>query len=138
MEELLNVGRFHPVEKGLQFLFDALPFILLGVSAEVLALYFVFYSVNGFFQHCNIELRLGYLNYLVSGPELHRWHHSRKIEESNSNYGNNLIIWDTLFATRYLPEGKRVGELGLVNRHYPQSFSAQMKTPFVKGLDKRW
>lgn len=133
----LNVGRFHPVEKSIQYLLDVLPFVLLGVSEEVLALYFVFYSVNGFFQHCNIELRLGYLNYLVSGPELHRWHHSRKIEESNSNYGNNLIIWDTLFGTRYLPENKQVGELGLINRHYPQSFLAQMRTPFVKDLEKR-
>ena len=133
----LNVGRFHPVEKSIQYLFDALPFIFLGISEEVLALYFVFYSVNGFFQHCNIELRLGFLNYIVSGPELHRWHHSRKIEESNSNYGNNLIIWDTLFGTRYLPENKQVGELGLINRHYPQSFLAQMKTPFVKDLDQR-
>ena len=133
----LNVGRFHPVEKTIQFLFDALPFILLGVSETVLALYFIFYSVNGFFQHCNIELRLGFLNYIVSGPELHRWHHSRKIEESNRNYGNNLIIWDTLFGTRYLPDDKHAGELGLINRHYPQSFFMQMKTPFIKDIDKR-
>jgi sterol desaturase/sphingolipid hydroxylase (fatty acid hydroxylase superfamily) len=54
----LNVGRFHPLEKALQMLLDTLPFILLGVSPEVIALYFVFYAVNGFFQHSNIELRM--------------------------------------------------------------------------------
>lgn len=132
----LNVGRFHPLDKSLQYLLDALPFIVLGVSAEVLALYFVFYAINGFFQHCNIELRLGALNYLISGPELHRWHHSKIIAESNNNYGNNLIIWDIAFGTRFLPDGRQVGELGLINRSYPTSFWTQMKTPFIKGLDK--
>ena len=53
----LNVGRFHPVDKTLQFFLDALPFIVLGVGEDVLALYFVFYSINGFFQHCNIQLQ---------------------------------------------------------------------------------
>ena len=132
----INVGRFHPLEKSLQYVFDALPFILLGVSPAVLAMYFVFYAVNGFFQHCNIVMRLGLLNYLISGPELHRWHHSVKIEESNNNYGNNLIVWDLIFGTWYLPKSRQVDKLGLVNRNYPSSFLAQMKAPFIKGLDK--
>lgn len=133
----MNVGRFHPIEKAMQYLFDALPFILLGVTEEVLALYFIFYSINGFFQHCNIELRLGWLNYIVSGPELHRWHHSKEISESNSNYGNNLIVWDIIFGTWFLPEDCHVKTLGLFNRNYPKSFLAQLKTPFIKGLDKK-
>lgn len=132
----INVGRFHPLEKVLQYLFDTLPFILLGVSEEVLALYFVFYALNGFFQHCNIEIRLGVLNYIISGPELHRWHHSKMIEESNNNYGNNLIIWDLMFGTWFLPKDTLVEELGLKNRHYPMDFIRQLKTPFIKALDK--
>lgn len=131
-----NVGRFHFVDKTLQFLFDALPFMLLGVSEPVLALYMVCYSINGFFQHSNIKLRFGWLNYLVSTAELHRWHHSVKPEESNCNYGNNLIIWDLLFGTWYLPEDRQVGQLGLKNRDYPQSFSKQFTAPFVGGLSE--
>ncbi len=127
----VNVGRFHPVEKALQFIFDALPFILLGISEEVLALYFVFYSINGFFQHCNIELRLGFLNYIISGPELHRWHHSKLVEEANRNYGNNTIVWDLVFGTRFLPKDREVDELGLKNRSYPTGFVDQLKTPFL-------
>ncbi|QPJ62874.1 MAG: sterol desaturase family protein [Candidatus Nitronauta litoralis] len=131
-----NVGRFHPIEKCLQMLFDTIPFVLLGVGEQVFALYLVFYSINGFFQHCNIELKLGPLNYLISGPELHRWHHSRLPEESNQNYGNNLILWDLLFGTWFLPETRQVGELGLTNRSYPMRFLDQLKAPFIKGLDK--
>jgi sterol desaturase/sphingolipid hydroxylase (fatty acid hydroxylase superfamily) len=132
----INVGRFHPVDKSLQFLCDALPFILLGVSKEVLTLYFVVYSIKGFFQHSNVDVKLGWFNYIISGPELHRWHHSKKISESNTNYGNNIIIWDILFGTFFLPKNREVSELGLLNRNYPMSFFKQMIAPFIEGSDK--
>ena len=133
----LNVGRFHPIDKGLQLLLDTLPFLMLGVQPEVLALYVVCYAINGFFQHSNVDVRLGFLNYLISGPELHRWHHSMVKEESNHNYGNNLIIWDWVFGTWYLPATREVQELGLVNRTYPSTFLEQMRIPFTPGADKR-
>ena len=132
----VNVGRFHPLDKALQFLMDALPFIIVGVSEQVLSIYFVFYAINGFFQHCNINVRLGFLNYIISGPELHRWHHSILIRESNKNYGNNLIVWDLLFGTWFLPKERSVEGLGLKNREYPLDFISQIRTPFTKGLDK--
>lgn len=131
----LNVGRFHPIEKAIQFAVDAAPFALLGVAPEVLAAYFVFYAINGFFQHSNCRVRLGPLNYLVSGPELHRWHHSKLPKESDTNFGNNLIVWDLLFGTRFLPRDRDVGPLGLINRAYPTGFLAQLKTPFIRGLE---
>ena len=95
----------------------------------------MFYAVNGFYQHSNCDVRLGPLNQLVSGPELHRWHHSMIPSESDSNFGNNLIVWDTLFGTHYLPVGREVGPLGLINQNYPDGFLAQMRTPFTAGLD---
>jgi sterol desaturase/sphingolipid hydroxylase (fatty acid hydroxylase superfamily) len=133
----LNVGRFHPIEKALQYLLDALPFILLGVGADVLALYLVFYAANGFFQHSNIELRFGLLNYVISSAELHRWHHSRVPAESNHNYGNNLIVWDLLFGTRFLPREREIRDLGLPNHRYPMAFGAQMKTPLIRDIEQR-
>ena len=133
----LNVGRFHPVEKALQYVLDTLPFILVGVGEEAVALYFVFYAVNGFYQHSNVDVRYGPLNYLVSGPELHRWHHSKLIDESNRNYGNNLIVWDLVFGTWFFPKHARVGDLGLLNRDYPSDFLGQMTAPLTPGLDKK-
>lgn len=133
----LNVGRFHPAEKAVQYCVDALPFVLVGVGDEVLAAYFVFYALNGFYQHSNCDVKLGWLNYLISGPELHRWHHSELPAESDHNFGNNLIIWDVAFGTRFLPADTAVGRLGLMNRTYPTGFVAQMRTPLVRDLDKR-
>ena len=132
----INVGRFHPIDKALQFICDVLPFIVLGVSKEVLALYFVVYAIKGFFQHSNVDTKLGWLNYIISGPELHRWHHSMKVEESNTNYGNNVIVWDIIFGTYLLPKNQAVDDLGLYNREYPMGFIEQMKAPFIKGIDK--
>ena len=132
----VNVGRFHPVDKALQFLCDALPFILLGASEDVVVLYFVVYAIKGFFQHSDVDVKLGWLNYIISGPELHRWHHSRTINESNTNYGNNIIVWDLLFGSFFLPRDREVAELGLLNRNYPMTFLEQLEAPFHKGLDK--
>lgn len=133
----LNVGRFHPLEKALQMAFDTLPFMLLGVGTDVIALYFVFYAVNGFFQHCNVELRFGWLNWLISSAELHRWHHARRPDESDHNFGNNLIVWDVLFGTRYLPPDRQSDDLGLPNQYYPTGFLTQLRTPFIAGLSKQ-
>jgi len=128
----LNVGRFHPLDRALQWSVEVLPFIALGVTPEVLALYFVFYAVTGFYQHSNCRLRLGTLNWIIAGPELHRWHHSALPRESNSNYGNKLIFWDLVFGTRFLPRGRSVGRLGLLDPAYPTGFLAQLAAPFVR------
>ncbi len=125
-----NVFRFHPAEKALQFLCDSLPFILVGVGAEVLGYYFVFYAMSGLFQHSNCDLRLGWLNYIFSGPEVHRWHHSRKITESNANYAHSFVVWDLIFGTYFRPRGATVGELGLLERDYPWGFWRQLGAPF--------
>jgi sterol desaturase/sphingolipid hydroxylase (fatty acid hydroxylase superfamily) len=128
-----NVFRFHPAEKALQFLCDTLPFVLIGIGPEVLAYYFVFYSVSGLLQHCACDIRLGWLNYLVSGPEVHRWHHSRRIAESNHNYAHSFVVWDLLFGTYFRPRDAEVDRLGLVARDYPTRFMGQLGAPFLSG-----
>jgi len=126
----LNTARFHPIEKALQMCLDSLPFLLMGVDATVLALYYLAYASNGFFQHCNIRLRYGFLNYIVGSAETHRWHHSREPREANANYGNTVIVWDLLFGTWFLPSDRDVDALGLKDSAYPKSFLGLMRAPF--------
>jgi sterol desaturase/sphingolipid hydroxylase (fatty acid hydroxylase superfamily) len=128
----LNTARFHPLEKAMQMTLDSLPFLLMAVNPAVLALYYVAYATNGFFQHCNIELRYGVLNYIVGSAETHRWHHSRIPRESNANYGNTVIVWDLVFGTWALPTDRRVKELGLRDPDYPKSFLSLMRAPFTR------
>jgi len=136
-----NATRQHPVDKA-WFTFTELLFpILLGVDGTVVALYFGVTAVCGFAQHCNIDLKLGPLYWIFNVVELHRWHHSKQIAESDNNYGNNLIVYDRLFGTYYHPErqekgGRAVGDIGLLNPDYPQSYLGQLTAPLSRGLDK--
>ena len=106
----------------------------MAVDPTVLALYYLAYATNGFFQHCNINVRYGILNYIVGSAETHRWHHSHVPRESNANYGNTVIVWDVLFGTWFLPSGRgsktRAERSGL-----PEAFLGLMRAPF-RPLDK--
>ena len=127
---VLNVARFHPFEKALHFCFDTLPFIALGVAPEIIACYFLLYSVNGLFQHSNVRLRYGWLNYVVGSAETHRWHHARDPRTASCNFGNTTIIWDLVFGTWHLPRDSRIEDVGIQDRAYPQGFLRQMLVPF--------
>jgi sterol desaturase/sphingolipid hydroxylase (fatty acid hydroxylase superfamily) len=129
-----NVFRFHPAEKALQFLCDSAPFVLVGAGPELLAYYFVFYAMSGLLQHANCDVRLGWFNYLVSGPEVHRWHHSRTIAESNANYAHSFVVWDLLLGTYFRPRNGSVRRLGLLNSRYPRGFWRQLATPFQRWI----
>ena len=126
----LNVGRFHPLEKVLHFACDTVPFLLLGVAPEVLGGYFLLYAVNGFFQHSNLRLRYGWLNYVAGSAETHRWHHAREPRTAYCNFGNTTIVWDLLFGTWYLPRTGPVDDIGIMDRAYPPGFWGQMWAPF--------
>ena len=128
----LNVGRFHPLEKALHFCLDTVPFLVAGVTAPVIAGYFLLYSVNGFFQHSNLRLRYGPLNYFVGSAETHRWHHARDRATPACNFSNTTIVWDLIFGTWYLPAGKAVGAVGIPDDRYPTGFIAQVGAPFRK------
>jgi sterol desaturase/sphingolipid hydroxylase (fatty acid hydroxylase superfamily) len=108
------------------------PLALLGAGAPVLALVNVFSAVHGAFQHANVPVRLGPLNWIFSMTELHRWHHSPVPAESNHNYGGNLIVWDVIFGTRWLPADREPPEvLGIeALPAFPMGFWANLAAPF--------
>lgn len=129
----LNAPRFHPVDRALSYVFEIAPFVLLGTNPECFALFFVYNAIVGLLQHCNIDLRLGPLNYVFSLAELHRWHHSRRPEESDRNFGSNLILWDLLFGTYFHPRDRQVEDIGVLNPDYPQHYLGQLAAPFARG-----
>ena len=135
----LNATRFHPLDSIPMYAMHVVPLTLLGVSEPVLVGFTVWSLVHGFFQHANIDLRLGPLNYIFSMAELHRWHHSRSLEEANRNYGNNCIIWDVVFGTFFWPKARRpsadIGLSGLPN--FPQRLGRQLLSPFLWPAGRR-
>jgi len=128
----LNAARFHPLDTFLSYSVSTLVLVFLGAGEEVLSLFLILTVIHGLFQHCNIDVRLGPLNYIFSMAQLHRWHHSKTISESNSNYGANLILWDIIFGTRFLPKDRLPPEeIGLVNMdNFPLTYLGQIISPF--------
>ena len=127
-----NALRFHPIDLLVAGPGKLIPLGILGADAPVLALVGVFSAVHGVYQHANIPCRLGPLNWVFSMAELHRWHHSPIVEEADHNYGGNLIFWDIVFGTRWLPADREPPvEIGIGDMpQFPQGFWALLTSPF--------
>jgi sterol desaturase/sphingolipid hydroxylase (fatty acid hydroxylase superfamily) len=128
----LNGFRIHPLYHLINFIIAVLPWVCLGASAEVVALYTVMLATSAAFQHANVKLEHGFLNYVFNTNTLHRWHHSRVLHESNANYGAVILLWDLLFGTYRVPEDGAPAEYGMVNETgYPiNSYFKQLIVPF--------
>jgi sterol desaturase/sphingolipid hydroxylase (fatty acid hydroxylase superfamily) len=128
----LNAARFHVVDIGLNNIAMVVPLVALGADAQVIALWILASSIHGISQHANMKIRCGWLNWVFSMAELHRWHHSRLVRESNTNYGQTLILWDIIFGTRFLPSDREPpADIGIADLDaFPMTYWKQMFSPF--------
>jgi len=128
----LNAARFHPVDYMLTYIPSYLLLVIIGSGEAMLAYFALITAVHGIFQHANLQLRLGPLNWIFSMAELHRWHHSRTVFEANHNYGQTISVWDWVFGTRYLPADRAPPEdIGIADLGaFPMSWWAQELSPF--------
>jgi ornithine lipid hydroxylase len=130
--QLLSAGRNHPLHVFVAYSLQVVLLGILGAPAEVVMLHSMFSGVHGLVQHANIDLRFGWLNYIIATPELHMWHHSRTLSESNTNYGNHVIVWDLLLGTFFLPRRRPTTDMGLPHgTRFPRSFLGHMAVPFI-------
>ena len=125
----LSSGRNHPGNAILAYGSQVVPLILLGANTEVLATLSAFTAVHGMLQHCNADLRHGVLNHVFATADLHRWHHSTDFDESNTNFGSNLAIWDKVFGTWSLPHRNGPARVGLDDVDLPERFWAHLISP---------
>ena len=127
----LNAARFHPIDLFAQQFLAVTPLILLGADGRVIALHTLFTAIHGLFQHCNVDIRLGPLNWFFSMAELHRWHHSKRLVEANTNYGANIIWWDIVFGSRFLPKDRQPPtEIGIEDLpNFPPGYWAHLSSP---------
>jgi sterol desaturase/sphingolipid hydroxylase (fatty acid hydroxylase superfamily) len=75
-------------------------------------------NASAMFNHANVALPLGLdrlLRRVVVTPDMHRVHHSTVRDETDTNYGFFLSVWDHLFGThRAEPAAGQLGmEVGL-------------------------
>ena len=132
---MFSSGRNHPGNAILAYGSQLLPLTLLGTPVEVLALVSVFTAVHGMLQHANVDLRHGLFNHVFATADLHRWHHAANRADSDHNFASNLILWDWVFRTRFLPADREVREVGLPDLALPDNFLHHLASPFVL---RRW
>lgn len=125
-------GRTHPFNVALTLGCETAPLLALGANPDVLALMTVVKGVNGLIQHSNIDLRPGWLSYVVATNEVHGWHHSVALEESNRNFGNTTMLWDQLFGTFFLPADRPPREeVGVADAIIPEHYLWHLAAPFL-------
>ena len=127
----LNTGRDHPFGIALQFTCQFTPLILMGCPEPVIQLWALFSAVYGILQHANIDMRLGIFHWIFSSADLHRWHHSRHLQEANHNYGAVLIYCDLLFGSFFLPARQAPRDPGIsCLPTFPKGYLSQLTVPF--------
>ncbi len=137
----VNFWFAHPVEMALNFLISNVPLILLGFKMEVLGVYLVMVSFLYMFSHSNINIKLGYLKYIIGNPELHRFHHSISPLEAK-NYCGRLPLWDIVFGTFHYKPGEFPEQVGIIDEEsYPKDILPQLYFPireFIKDTKRKW
>jgi sterol desaturase/sphingolipid hydroxylase (fatty acid hydroxylase superfamily) len=124
-------GRNHPLNVALTYAALTLPAMLLGADPQILALHSVFNALLGLAQHSNVDFRTGAIGWVLSTPELHRWHHSSDEAESKHNFGTDTAIWDWVFGTRHAPVHPSPARVGLPNLALPLNYLRHLGAPFA-------
>ena len=103
--DVTTTYRTHPVETVWRFLFAFVPVWTLGIPAAAVVLQRLVSAANGILEHGNIRLWTPLdrvLSLVWVTPNVHKIHHSRRMSETNSNYGNVLTLYDRALGT-YTP-----------------------------------
>jgi sterol desaturase/sphingolipid hydroxylase (fatty acid hydroxylase superfamily) len=126
----LSGTRSHALEIMVNQTIEFLPIALLGAAPEVVLMKATLDAVWGMYIHSNIDVKSGRLQYVINGPEMHRWHHASDLPAPGKNFSTKLAIWDWLFGTAHLPAHKPSG-YGLSDPAYP-------KRGFFAYLAQHW
>jgi sterol desaturase/sphingolipid hydroxylase (fatty acid hydroxylase superfamily) len=144
-------ARFHPVEILLSMLIKFAAIVLLGPPLAAVVIFEVLLNAMAMFNHSNVRLPLvldGLLRKAIVTPDMHRVHHSHRADETNSNFGFNLSVWDRLFGTyRAQPAAGHAGMvIGIDTFHDPDrcvKLSGILMMPFIGkvtdyAINRRW
>jgi len=128
--------RFHWMESVIYRVIQYLPLALIGFGIQEFFIVHAFTTAVGHFNHSNIRVPLGPLRYLINNPQMHIWHHAKKLPKEHRygmNFGLTLSIWDYLFKTAYVPSSGRDIDLGFHDEDdFPKTFWGQLTHGFSR------
>jgi sterol desaturase/sphingolipid hydroxylase (fatty acid hydroxylase superfamily) len=130
--------RAHPIDLVFSRFCALLPIYILGLgspktaSGSLVPVIATLITTSwGFFIHANLRFRFGPLEWLISTPAFHHWHHTLS-GPINRNYASTLPWLDRIFGTHYLP--KEWPTAYGVEDKIPDSFTDQLFYPLHKPV----
>ncbi len=124
----LSGARSHALEILINQTIEFAPIVLLGAAPEVTLIKLTLDSMWGMYIHANIDVRSGRLQWLINGPEMHRWHHAIEIRDG-VNFATKFAWWDWLLGTAFRPARKPSG-FG-ITEPFPSGYVAQQIHAFL-------
>ncbi len=136
--DFLVSTRAHPVDIVFTRLCELTPMYVLGLASPMAVqgslvpiLAVLIGQFWGFFIHANVKWRFGPLEWLVSTPAFHHWHHTNDGPDViNKNYAPMLPWVDWVFGTMYLPKDRQPERYGIDQKTSPLLFG-QLVDPFL-------
>ena len=120
-------SRAHVIEAVITGTVEWAPLVLLGAAPEIAIYKGMIDAIWGMYIHSNINVRAGWLQYVINGPEMHRWHHSRDVHDIN--YSTKLAIWDWMWRTAHLPPRQKPARYG-IEIEWPRNLWTQQAIAF--------
>ncbi|MDX8389480.1 MAG: sterol desaturase family protein [Mariprofundaceae bacterium] len=131
--------RFHPLEILLSMLIKMVVIALIGAPVIAVVAFEIILNGMAMFNHANVRLPTGLdhiVRMLLVTPDMHRVHHSDIKQETNSNFGFNLSIWDRMFRTYQAQPILGHDQMNIGIEHLQQAptsrFYYMLKLPFLK------
>lgn len=106
------------------------PIYVMGFSREVIDAYIIVIGFQAVLNHANVDIRLGWLRYVLVTPNFHHWHHSQEVEALDRNYAGQFAFIDHLMGTAVQSDRRWPSEYGVRGDYVPQGFWRQLWFPF--------
>lgn len=127
-------SRSHSIEILINQSIEFGAMILLGAHPDVILIKAAVSVIWGMWIHCNVDVHSGPVQYVINGPEMHRWHHAIDYIDGGRNFATKFAFWDYLFGTVYRPDRKPAG-YGLAEE-FPKGYLAQHAYAFRRFDDE--
>jgi sterol desaturase/sphingolipid hydroxylase (fatty acid hydroxylase superfamily) len=111
--EWISAWRFHPFNLLLGTIAVDVLFLALGVSPDIFLVIGPFTTLTSAWVHANLDWTLGPFKYVIAGPVFHRWHHTNPEGGRERNFAGTFSLWDWLFGTFYMPQGRLPRDYGI-------------------------
>lgn len=125
----LAAARVHPIDQIITKSASLLPCFALGFSEWAIGAFAIAYHWHSLLLHSNVRFGFGPLKWLIASPQFHHWHHARDREAWDRNFAGQLALWDFVFGTAHLPDGRRPKAFGVADP-VPSGYAAQLLHPF--------